>query len=230
MLRIFFVAALIVLFLRVIRRARGSGGWEGAMARYEARDRRHPPAPGTIAFVGSSSFRLWQSLAQDMAPLPVWNRAFGGSATRDQIVALPRLILPHRPAVVVYYCGDNDLADPAADPQVAVRGFQDFVAALRRALPATRVIYVSIKPSPARAAGWERVRQANASVRSWCEADPLLTFVDVTAAMMGAEGRPRRELFWIDRLHMNAAGYRIWTGIIRPEVARVWNEVAAIRT
>ena len=38
-------------------------------------------APGKILFVGSSIFRLWESVRTDMAPLPVFNHAFGGSRT-----------------------------------------------------------------------------------------------------------------------------------------------------
>ena len=36
--------------------------------------------------------------------------------------------------------------------------------------------------------------------------------------MLGADGRPRPELFREDGLHMTPAGYALWTGIVRPLV------------
>jgi hypothetical protein len=36
------------------------------------------PAPGGILMVGSSIFRKWTTAADDLAPLPVTNRGFGG--------------------------------------------------------------------------------------------------------------------------------------------------------
>ena len=50
-----------------------------------AADQASPPAKGGILFVGSSIFRLWTSVPGQMAPLPVLNRAFGGSRTGDQL-------------------------------------------------------------------------------------------------------------------------------------------------
>lgn len=191
---------------------------------WQAHEAKPAPAPGGIACVGSSSMKNWRSLAADLAPMPVWNRAFGGSSTPDQVRALPRLILPHKPRIVVYYCGDNDLANPTADPQRAVKGFQDFVTALRQELPATHVVYLSIKPSPRRAASWPIATKANAAIAAWCAEDPLLTYVDVATPMLDAEGNARPELFAADRLHMNAEGYRLWTGILRPVLATIWDD------
>ena len=40
------------------------------IAAFEAADREHAPPARPIVFVGSSSIRLWKTLAEDMAPLP----------------------------------------------------------------------------------------------------------------------------------------------------------------
>ena len=57
--------------------------FEADMRRFEDEMARTPPAPGGIVFAGSSSFTLWTTLADDLAPLPVINRGFGGSISRD---------------------------------------------------------------------------------------------------------------------------------------------------
>jgi hypothetical protein len=48
--------------------------------RFVEADRTAPPAPCQVLFVGSSSIVKWrETLAADMAPMPVINRGFGGS-------------------------------------------------------------------------------------------------------------------------------------------------------
>jgi lysophospholipase L1-like esterase len=36
--------------------------------------------------------------------------------------------------------------------------------------------------------------------------------------MLDTSGKPRRELFRADRLHLNSDGYALWKGIIAPYV------------
>src|SRR4051794_32715897 len=37
--------------------------WEKEVAAYEAADRQSPPAKGSVLFIGSSTIRLWKTLA-----------------------------------------------------------------------------------------------------------------------------------------------------------------------
>src|SRR5712691_12335637 len=53
--------------------------WESTIRKFEESDRIHPPRPGVIVFTGSSSIRFWDTLVEDMRPLEVVNRGFGGS-------------------------------------------------------------------------------------------------------------------------------------------------------
>ena len=41
-------------------------------------------------------------------------------------------------------------------------------------------------------------------------------FIDVFPEMLGPDGLPKPDIFVEDRLHMNAEGYKLWTGIIAP--------------
>jgi hypothetical protein len=45
--------------------ARDYGKWEKEVAAYEEADRRSPPPKGGIPFIGSSTIRLWETLAED---------------------------------------------------------------------------------------------------------------------------------------------------------------------
>src|SRR5258708_1728329 len=57
--------------------------WEKEIAAYEAADRENPPPKGGILFIGSSTIRLWKTLAQDFPEYKVINRGFGGSEIAD---------------------------------------------------------------------------------------------------------------------------------------------------
>lgn len=59
--------------------------FEEQIAAYEAMDRENPPAKGGIVDTGSSIMRQWISVPDDMAPLPVINRAFEGSQTWESL-------------------------------------------------------------------------------------------------------------------------------------------------
>jgi len=179
------------------------------------------PQGGIIA-VGSSTFKRWRSMAKDLAPLPVFNAAFGGSRTKQVLEAAPRLVLPAKPKVVLYYCGDNDMGSGSADPQVPVTNFKAFVELLRKDLPQVRIVYVAIKPSPKREGAWTKVKEANAAIKALCEADPALTFVDFSTFLLGDDGKPKADLFEADRLHITAAAYQQATALLKPAVEKAW--------
>lgn len=189
--------------------------WREEIDRLTQSDLTSPPTRGGIVFVGSSSIRLWTTLQQDFPGLNVINRGFGGSCLEDSIFYLDRLVLPHQPRVVVLYAGENDLTGGMAPEKVAA-DYARFRERIHAALPGTRIVYLSCKPSPSRRQHLEKFRQANALIAAACAGDPLCTFVDVHAAMLGADGQPRPELFADDRLHLNRAGYAIWARLLTP--------------
>jgi lysophospholipase L1-like esterase len=91
---------------------------------------------------------------------------------------------------------------------------------VRKDLPATPIAFVSIKPSPSRAALLPVMREANQKIRTYAAAHPPLIYIDVAGMMLDTSGQPRAELFGEDRLHMNRAGYDLWRGIIAPYLRR----------
>lgn len=191
--------------------------WEATIQRFEARDARRPPSDGSVLFVGSSSLRLWKTLKDDMAPMPVINRGFGGARTDDVLFYADRIVLPYHPRAIVYYAGDNDLGrDRAPTPETVLRNFQRFVARLQASGQTAAVYFVSIKPSPKRMPTWSRMREANRLVEAFARRNDLVTYLDVATPMLDAKGHARAELFGPDGVHMNARGYALWTSVIRP--------------
>ncbi len=195
--------------------------WRQEIGQLTQADVTNPPARGGVVFVGSSSIRLWTTLQQDFPGLNVSNRGFGGSNLGDSVFYLDRLVLPHEPRVVVLYAGENDLAGGMAPEKVAA-DFDRFRERIHAALPETRIIFLSCKPSPSRRRHLEKFQRANALISAACARDPRCTFVDVYAAMLGADGQPRPDIFVGDRLHMNGAGYAIWVRLLMPVLRDQW--------
>lgn len=170
---------------------------------------------------------MWSTLAADMSPLPVLNRGFGGSRTRDVLAVFDRIVTPYAPRVIIYYCGDNDLGKDNTDSQSAADGFIEFDRRARAKWPQVRMLYVAIKPSLLRWKNWTAMERANALVRDYCERTPGAAFLDVATPMLTADGKPEPTLFKEDGLHLNARGYALWTGIIKPAVEAAWANRAA---
>jgi imidazolonepropionase-like amidohydrolase/lysophospholipase L1-like esterase len=189
--------------------------FETEIAQYEAADRARMPAPGGVLFVGSSSIRLWTSLATDFPTVATINRGFGGSELSDAVYFADRIVTPYRPRLIVLYAGDNDLA-AGKTPARVLADFQAFVARVRRTLPATPITFISIKPSIARLALTDQIRETNRLVRDYVKTDGTLRYVDVFSAMLDANGQPRRELYREDGLHMTPAGYALWRDALAP--------------
>lgn len=191
--------------------------WAETIAHFAAADVAQPPAPGGIVFVGSSSIRLWATLAEDFPGLGAVNRGFGGSELGDTLFHADRLIVAHRPRSVVVYAGENDL-QAGKSPEEVAADFRALHARLRAALPAVRLLYLSIKLSPARAALAPAVLRANALLATACADLPGCTFVDVAAALLDADGAPRAGFFRADRLHLTPSGYAAWVATLRPHL------------
>jgi lysophospholipase L1-like esterase len=192
--------------------------FEDEIASFEAADKISPPKKGSVLFVGSSSIRVWPDLQADFPNIDVLQRGFGGSTLDEVDHYAPRIVLPYCPRLIVLYAGDNDLAEGRTPKQI-LADFKTFVRLVRPPMPKTRIIFVSIKPSTARVALLEKMRQANALVRRYIATDPSLTYLDVFTPMLGPTGIPRAELFGSDGLHMNAQGYAIWRSLLQPLVS-----------
>jgi lysophospholipase L1-like esterase len=191
--------------------------FEPEIRAFEAADRASPPPTGGVVFVGSSSIKNWTDVAADFPGIPVINRGFGGSTMADVVYYANRMVLPYRPHLIILYAGDNDLTEGRTPAQV-VSGYRAFLKRVRSVLPGTRVVYLSIKPSPSRRAYISKARDANARIRSEVARDSLQTYVDVFTPMLNSRGEPRPELFLADSLHMNREGYRLWRRILEPVV------------
>ena len=216
--RLLLAAAIVVVIgeasLDAQTQQRAKNRWEPAIRAFQAKDRVQQPPKGGIVFIGSSSIRGWD-VDRFFPGLPVINRGFGGSQIADSVQFADRILLPYEPKVVVFYAGDNDIARGKTPEQVAA-DYRAFVNKVHDALPATRIVFISIKPSILRWRLVDQMRRANALIRAVTEKDPQLVFVDIDNPMIGTDGKPRPELFKDDGLHLTDEGFQLWSSLVMP--------------
>jgi lysophospholipase L1-like esterase len=193
----------------------GPQKWEKEIAAFESHDAEHPPDKGGIVFAGSSSIRLWKTLADDFPNHRVLNRGFGGSQLGDLAHFADRLVLAYAPRMVFVYSGGNDINAGKTAEQV-FDSFRELVGKIRAHQPETPIAYISIAGNPKRWAQVAEVIRANALIEIFTKQNENLLFIDVFHSMLGSDGLPKPEIFVADRLHMNAAGYEIWRRILLP--------------
>jgi lysophospholipase L1-like esterase len=188
--------------------------WEKEIAAFEAQEKEKTPPQKAIVFVGSSSIRLWD-LKKSFPDLDVINRGYGGSQIADSVHYADRIIVKHKPRLVVFYAGDNDIALGKTPEQVS-EDFQSLAEIIHKDLPKTTIIFIAIKPSPSRWALLDKQRKANGLIEAFCKKGERLTYLDVVTPMLGEDGKPRSGLFQKDGLHLNFEGYKLWASLLKP--------------
>lgn len=189
--------------------------WEKEISAYERQDATNPPAKGSFVFIGSSTVRFWKSLASDYPGLPVVNRGFGGSEIVDSTHFAPRVVFPYEPRMVFLRAGGNDLWAGKSPEQVA-DDFKEFAETVHARLPQAEIIFISQNPSLARWKQHEKEKTLNALAADYVRGKSWLKYIETYDLVLGADGLPRAELFVADKLHFNAAGYKLLAERVRP--------------
>jgi lysophospholipase L1-like esterase len=191
---------------------------------FRLKDGLRPPPRGAIVFVGSSTIAHWWSLVDDMAPLPVVNRGINGARLRQLPDYVDRIVTPYAPRAVVVYAGENDIAgflgSTKRTPDEVLASFQALCAKVHARLPTIPIYFISIKPPKRRTSYAVGFCAANRLVEELCRSDERLHFIDAERALIDAAGEPRAGIFEADGIHLNDAGYRILTSIVKPLLER----------
>jgi lysophospholipase L1-like esterase len=171
-----------------------------------------------IAFIGSSTIRLWRSLKADFTGFEVSNCGFGGSFIADSTHFAQRILVPLHPRQVVIFAGSNDIANGHSPHRVAL-DFRQLIKTLRRLLPVARLSFIAIFSAPTRYNLHFFVEQANEHLRNVC----LSEGVDfIPAQHLFAKTTPNGHVcpdpayFQTDALHLNPQGYAKLATAVRP--------------
>ena len=200
--------------------------WEPDIRQFERLDATETYDPHAVMFVGSSSIRLWKTIAEDMKPYPVIQRGISGTTLTDINYYLNRIITPkHQFDAVVVYVG-NDIHGGKTDktPKEVLKLFQQTVKIIRRDHKTEPIFFVEIYPTPKRWAVWNNQKEANARIKKYCRKKKNLEFIDLADYCMDNFKQPRKEIYQNDGLHFNQAGYAIWNQQIKASLDKVLNK------
>lgn len=175
------------------------------------------PPKNPILFIGSSSFTNWKDVQQYFPGYTILNRAFGGSSLPHLLMYAEEVIFKYNPKQVVIYCGENDLTGGAhINADSIVNRFKRLHGLIRKRLPKTSILYVSMKPSPSREKYLPTMKEANARIKKYIRKKKRTEYADIFHAMLDSNGKIRTDIFLSDNLHMNKEGYNIWQPILQP--------------
>ena len=182
-------------------------------------DKENFPGKGKILFTGSSSIRFWDSLEEDMEPLEVLNRGFGGAQISHVIHHFEVIVKPYNPKAIVFFCGTNDLT-ALKTPEETVHDFKKFLSLVRNEFGNIKVYVIGIKPTVDRLYLDKEERIFNSLVSSLASDDAYLEYINIWDPMLNQDGSRMPELFIEDGLHMNEKGYEVWTKKVRESLGK----------
>lgn len=198
--------------------------WESAIAALDTRNQTESHPADSILFLGSSSVRLWESIATDLAPYHPISRGFGGARFSDLAVFARRLIAPHQFRALVLFSANDVTGRPDDPTPEQVAGWFGHIVEIARAThPDALIFCVAITPTPARWDAWPKIREVNCALARECASRTNVHFIPTAHAYLGADGQPAADLFLDDGLHQNALGYRIWSAILKSHLD-AWTE------
>ena len=196
--------------------------WENDIKEFERRDSLETVSANAILFAGSSTIRLWSTIDEDMKPYPVISRGYGGAKFSDFAVYCQRIIYPHQfRAIVLFVANDITGGDKDKSPKEVLTLFQYVVKKIREKYKDEPIFFVQITPTNSRWKVWTKISEANRLIKNYCSKNKSLFFIDTAHQFIGADRRPRGELFMTDQLHLNDQGYKLWSSIIKNKLDKV---------
>ena len=159
--------------------------FEDAIGAFETQDLADPPPPGAVLCIGSSGVRFWHdTMADDLQPLTLIGRGFGGSTMLDVLFYCSRVVVPYQPRAILIYEGDNDVDGGVS----AARFMATFCSSSKWFAPPCRkpdCTSLRSSRSPARWKSWPVMKAANGELQRVCSDDPLLEYVGIRSPHAG---------------------------------------------
>ncbi|MDR1271701.1 MAG: GDSL-type esterase/lipase family protein [Clostridiales Family XIII bacterium] len=170
---------------------------------------------GNVLLVGSSSIQVWQGSARDLSPYHTDNIGISGSVVDDWFPLVDTLIKPFGPVAVVVYVGSNDLHALFRSPEDTAEDVELLIDDIHAALPDAVIYYVSVYTAAATEDLREQDERFNELAKEAMGERGYARFVDTASALTGENGDIRDDIFLSDLVHLNEAGYALWTPAIR---------------
>ena len=193
-------------------------GRELSIEQFVEWDKKNSFSENGVLFIGSSSIRLWST--NQYFDCNIINRGFGGAHLSDINHYFDLIVSKYKPKIILLYAGDNDIAAKKT-PNRFLGDYQKFVRLVYDNIPDCSIIFIPIKPSPARWKYWNNMKKANNLLSEYIKKSPNQYYVDTAGPMINENGRPISSLFISDSLHLSKKGYDLWSKIVHPLLEKV---------
>jgi len=191
----------------------GSDGDEIYIDQFINWDQKNTFTASGILFIGSSSIRKWPT-SKYFYNKSIINRGFGGSHISDVNHYFSSIVEKYKPKIIVLYAGDNDIAS-SKTPEQVLEDYKQFSFLVSTKLPKAKIIFIPIKPSPARWSMWKNMNRANKLIQMYIDSNTMQYYVDTSSPMFNKKGKPKGNLFVSDSLHLSIKGYDMWSKILK---------------
>ena len=195
---------------------RGREKWESHIQKLEQQNQKEKYPNNALLFFGSSSFRLWESMPEDMAPYPCINRGYGGAKFVDMVLFAERMLAPHQYRALMLFAANDVTGEPGdSSPREVESALREIIRISQAHMPDAPIFIVEVTPTEKRIQAWNKSRRINAVLREVALSTDNCWYITTAEHYLSADGQPRPEFFVDDKLHLNKRGYRRWSRLIK---------------
>ena len=182
-------------------------------------------AKGQIVFIGDSITDLYvlDDYYADL-PLAVYNRGIGGDTTEGVLKRIDVSVIDLNPSKVVLMIGTNDVNAKRENEDI-LDTYRQIVNKIRIELPDADLYCMSIIPQGKALEDYtsvdvdlstEKILELNPEIKKIAE-EKGATYIDLFSHVAD-ENNLLIERYSDDAIHLNAAGFEIWTSLLKPKL------------
>ncbi|MGD8426950.1 MAG: NnrU family protein [Balneolaceae bacterium] len=194
--------------------------WQDEMTHLTEKNKPMRGDSSAVLFVGSSSFRFWDHIEEDLTPIKVINNGFGGAKVPDVFHYKEELIYAYHPQKLVFFLGSNDISGAENDksPEELYDLYARLAMDVHQKFPDCQMYILAITPTLARWNVWPEVKKANETIRSHSERVNWVTYLDVDDSFLSDLGEPEWKYYKWDGTHLSREGYQIWSQVLKKKL------------
>jgi lysophospholipase L1-like esterase len=148
--------------------------------------------------------------------LKVANRGLGGDVSRGLLFRWKEDVLDLHPRAIILMIGSNDLS-AYADPADIEHNIGLMIDAARAQNPKVPIVLCQLTPRNVPDAPIKPGALADINARiARLGAQKQVEVLDLFTPMAGPDGLPAQDFIGKDGIHVAAAGYKVWVGLLRP--------------
>jgi lysophospholipase L1-like esterase len=179
---------------------------------------------GQIVFVGDSITDLYplDDYYADL-DLAVYNRGIGGDTTTGVLNRLKESVFDLKPSKVVLMIGTNDINGNVETDKI-LQNYREILTRIQTELPTTKIYCISVIPQNLTLESYTlikvnkttpRILEINKQIKSIVSSKQNITYLDLFP-LLADENNMLIEKYSDDGIHLNAEGFKVWTGLLKP--------------